>query len=157
MTTAHIALIIGALFTALFGGLMFTFIVVIQRLLNPLSASEYTSTMKRLIKAADVPPVVPIVVIIGMIAPVIALLGMGSDSPAFAPTLIGTILYWVGAFGVTMVLNVPINNAISKTWSIDNPPADWQTMRNRWNRLSWIRTPASVIASILMMIGLTLL
>jgi uncharacterized membrane protein len=154
----RIALIVGAVFTGLFTGLMLTFQIVIQRLLNRMEAPAYTATMKQLIQAADNPPVVPGIVILAMLGPLVALvlLREHSGSLTFMLTAIALGLFVVFSFLVTMVLNVPINNAIAKEWRVEQPPANWQTMRNRWNNMNWYRTPSSAIAFILLLVTLTL-
>jgi uncharacterized membrane protein len=46
---------------------------------------------------------------------------------------------------ITLVGNVPINDQIS-SWSPDNPPAEWQEVRDRWNLFNNLRTMFLVAA-----------
>src|SRR6187551_3076754 len=71
MTTQRVALLVAVLFAGLFAGLMFTFSVVIERVMRTLSASEYTKVMQGLIRGADIPPIVPAVVVIAFVAPLV--------------------------------------------------------------------------------------
>ena len=114
MTTQRVALLVGVLFTGLFAGLMFTFSVVIERVMKTLSASEYTEVMQGLIRGADIPPIVPAVVIIAWVAPLVALWQMRHDraDPAFRLTLIGWIVFTAGVFVFTVAFNLPINKQI---------------------------------------------
>jgi uncharacterized membrane protein len=147
MSTQRVALLVAVLFAGLFAGLMFTFSVVIERVMVTLSASEYTKVMQGLIRGADVPPIVPAVVIVAWLAPLVALWQMRHDrtDPAFRLTLIGWIIFTAGVFVFTVAFNLPINQQITQ-WSIQSPPSDWAQLRDRWDQYNLIRTPASILA-----------
>ncbi len=149
------AQVISAFAAGLFFGLMFTFLVVIQRMLEPLSASEYARNMLNLIHGADNPPLVPLVVVAGMMAPLYALFRLrhAPRSMTWKLTFWGWLVFVVGVFAVTIILNVPINNQIL-SWNVQSPPADWQTLRDRWNALSYLRTPAAGLSFVLFMLSL---
>jgi len=155
MKSIRIAQLVSVFFTGLFTGLMFTFIVVIQRMLAPLSASDYTRTMQSLIHGADDPPIVPAVVVIGMVAPLVTLVKLrhARRSTVWKLTFWGWLIFVVGVFGITIGINAPINNQIVK-WPVQSPPADWMALRDRWNGLNWIRTPASGLSFVLFMLSL---
>lgn len=147
MNATKIALIVGAFFTGIFAGLMFTFSLVIQRMLVTLNANEYTRIMQQLIQGADNPPIVPAIVMIALAAPLYALVKLRRhrDTAVFRLTLIGWLAFLIGAFLVTVGFNAPINNAIAG-WQIQSPPADWMQVRDRWNSLNIIRTPLSILS-----------
>jgi uncharacterized membrane protein len=64
--------------------------------------------------------------------------------------LAASVLYAVGVFGVTMALNVPMNEALDKfplhTASADQISAHRAWFEGRWNRLNMIRTVANTLA-----------
>jgi len=64
--------------------------------------------------------------------------------------LAASVLYAVGVFGVTMALNVPMNEALDKfplhTASADQITAQRAWFEDRWNRLNMIRTVANALA-----------
>ena len=155
MKGVRTAQVISAFAAGLFFGLMFTFVVVIQRMLVPLSASDYTRIMQNLIHGADSPPLVPMVVVVGMVAPLYALfrLRRATRSMTWKLTFWGWLVFLVGVFAVTMIINVPINNQIVK-WNVQSPPSDWQEIRDRWNAISYLRTPAAGISFVLFMLSL---
>jgi uncharacterized membrane protein len=157
MSVMRIAQFVSIIFTGLFTGLMLTFLIVIQRTLDTLTATEYTKVMQQLINAADNPPIVPLIVIISLVAPLITLFHLRHQarSLAFLLTLASWLIFFVGAFLVTIILNVPINTAISG-WSLSNPPADWMNYRDQWGTFSYIRTPVSAISFILHIAALVL-
>lgn len=57
----------------------------------------------------------------------------------------GTALAWAAAGSfilavtTTVIVNVPINIATGR-WDPDNPPADWQATRTRWDRFQGVRS-----------------
>ena len=155
MKAVRIAQVVSVIFTGLFTGLMFTFIVVIQRMLAPLSASDYTRIMQSLIHGADDPPLVPLVVVIGMVAPLVTLIKLrhARQSAVWKLTFWGWLVFVVGVFIVTVGINAPINNQIVK-WPVQSPPANWMELRDRWNSLNWIRTPASGVSFLLFALSL---
>jgi uncharacterized membrane protein len=157
MKTIRYAQFISVFFTGLFTGLMFTFMLVIQRVLATLSASEYTVIMQGLIRGADDPPVVPAIVMISMLAPLYTLIHLRKhrQSLVFKLTLAGLLVFVAGVFVITIGINAPINNQIVK-WSVESPPANWMTLRDQWNNINWIRTPASGLSFVLFMLTLAL-
>ncbi len=157
MKPIRYAQFISVFFTGLFTGLMFTFMLVIQRMLSTLSASEYTSIMQGLIRGADSPPVVPAVVMISMLSPLYTLIRLRKhqQSLVFKLTLAGLLIFVFGVFAITIGINAPINNQIVK-WSAQAPPANWMTLRDQWNNVNWIRTPASGLSFVLFMLTLVL-
>ena len=46
----------------------------------------------------------------------------------------------------TLLVNVPINTEIINIWSVENPPADWAKVRDRWNFFHSLRTVLAVVA-----------
>jgi uncharacterized membrane protein len=69
--------------------------------------------------------------------------------------LAGGIIYVVGMFGVTVIFNVPLNNALAAT---DPSSADaagmWARYVRDWNLWNHVRTIASLIAAILFVFAL---
>jgi len=62
-------------------------------------------------------------------------------------------LYLVGVMAFTIILNVPINNAMLAR-DAANPPADWAQQRDRWDLLNTIRTPVTIAVFVGYLIGL---
>ena len=156
MKSVRIAQLFSVYFTGLFTGLMFTFLIVIQRMLAPLSASDYTRIMQSLIHGADDPPIVPAIVVIGMIAPLVTLISLrhARRSTVWKLTFWGWLIFVVGVFLITVGINAPINNQIVK-WPVESPPPNWMELRDRWNGLNYLRTPASGLSFLLFLLSLT--
>ncbi len=63
-------------------------------------------------------------------------------SPGFYLSLFSSLLMVVTLL-ITLIVLVPIDNQI-KTWTADNPPIDWQSIRNRWQFYHQARTISSI-------------
>lgn len=67
----------------------------------------------------------------------------------------GALLYIIGTFGVTMAINVPMNNRLAKLDG--NRPGDaehWARYLREWTRWNSIRSGAAMLATLLMVISL---
>ena len=64
-------------------------------------------------------------------------------------TIVGSLLYLVGTVGVTIVFNVPLNDALAKVdpTSIDGASL-WTTYLSNWTFWNHIRTLAAIAAAI---------
>lgn len=72
--------------------------------------------------------------------------------------LIGSLLYLIGNFGVTLVCNVPRNNVLAKldASSLESL-AYWRTYQEEWTRCNHVRTGTALGASALLMTGLIMM
>jgi uncharacterized membrane protein len=73
---------------------------------------------------------------------------------AFALTAAGMLLL-IASIVTTVLVNVPINAEIMDTWSVENPPADWAEVRDRWNLFHTIRTALNVVAFLCLLLAAT--
>jgi uncharacterized membrane protein len=78
------------------------------------------------------------------------------SAPGTATTLVGGVAYVVGMFVVTMLLNVPLNNALQ---AVDSASADaattWGHYLREWTRWNHVRTVSSTAACALFIAALT--
>lgn len=69
--------------------------------------------------------------------------------------LLGSLLYLVGTIGVTMVFNVPLNNALAATQAGTPEAATfWAHYLERWTMWNTVRTVAPTAAMILFIVAL---
>lgn len=61
-------------------------------------------------------------------------------------------LLWLLSILYTLWGPAPINSRVAK-WNLDNPPADWQLQRRRWDKLHQWRLAGLLIAFILITIA----
>lgn len=136
----------------LFAGLLYTFQQGVIPTLNTLTAVEYAKVEQGLIRALDAFPTGVIVVAnLAMLLPLYSLVRLWKERRSFywRLTALGWLLFFFGVGVFTIVLNVPINNAVL-AWDPAAPPADWETARTTWNTLNAIRTPINYLSFLLM-------
>jgi uncharacterized membrane protein len=75
---------------------------------------------------------------------VVAGLAVRRRGRAFWLTLTALVLL-VGVFVTTLAVNLPIN-ADQLRWNLTSPPADWASVRDRWQIAHAVRTCAAVLA-----------
>lgn len=75
--------------------------------------------------------------------------------PSVAYLLLGSLLYLVGTIGVTIVFNVPLNDALAKVDpSSPNSMNLWATYLANWTFWNHIRTAAALAAAALLTMAL---
>ena len=79
---------------------------------------------------------------------------MALGSPGSVALLIGSILYLVGPFGITMMFNVPLNNRLAEA-AAEDANTTWPEYQIRWQRWNHLRTYIGVLAIILLAAGLS--
>ena len=73
----------------------------------------------------------------------------GRDGGAWV--LAGAAVYLVGTFGVTMALNVPLNNRLL---GAHDKGAGWRAYWRPWTAWNHVRTVAGIVATVLAAVGL---
>jgi uncharacterized membrane protein len=77
------------------------------------------------------------------------------QKPGTAYLLIGSLLYLIGAFGVTMVCNVPLNDALAKVDPESTSGASlWVNYLSNWTIWNQVRTVAALVAAAFFSIAL---
>jgi len=76
-----------------------------------------------------------------------------SQDPGAGWLLAGAVVYLVGAFGVTMAFNVPLNNALAGVPTREAGTA-WPAYAQRWLRWNHVRGALAVLATALLGYGL---
>lgn len=153
MSLVHIALDIAIISTGLFTGLLLTMMFIFQPVLNQLSATEYAEQMQRFLQVARRAPLNIILMCTSLLAPIPTLFGFYQSSNwlAFGQVLCGVTIFFIGMFLVSRFFNEPLYDEIS-SWSIKEPPVNWQTTRQKWHFLNLIRVCASGAAFLLFLI-----
>jgi uncharacterized membrane protein len=80
---------------------------------------------------------------------------LGWSQPGAPLRLAGSLLYLLGAFGVTMVANVPRNDALAvlDPQSV-NAVAAWTDYLSSWTAWNHVRTVAALVATALLLLSL---
>ena len=158
MTLANIILLITATTTALMAGLFYAYSCSVNLGLGRLPDAEYIAAMQSINRAIQNP-----VFFISFFGTLI-LLPLSTylhferpPSMRFWFLLIATVIYFIGAFGVTVAGNIPLNDALDRfnlqTASQATIAAQRVLFENRWNNLNTIRTVASTITIVFVIIA----
>jgi uncharacterized membrane protein len=84
---------------------------------------------------------------------VLAIIGL-LDLPGGALLVAGGTVYVLGMFAVTMIWNVPLNDALAAAQGKPGADATWTRYRQQWTRWNHVRTVASTGASALFVAAL---
>ena len=90
-------------------------------------------------------------IFLGAAASAVAAAALGGAGPELALRLAG-VLSLLAFILVTLLGTVPINKGML-TWRPDAPPADWQQIIRRWERLDTVRCGAALLAFALFVVA----
>lgn len=157
MTPVHLILIVAAISTGLFTELLMTILAFFQRALKDLTASAFTLVMQRFLEVVRTHPLHYALVITSLLAPIAALvlLGTSAGSLTFVLILVGLISFAAGLVLVSRYLVEPIYD-VFLSWEIESPPENWREARDRYFRLNVIRGLGSGTTFVLFLVSLSL-
>jgi uncharacterized membrane protein len=153
-----IVTVLSALGCGLNAGVFFAFSTFVMAGLARLAPGEGINAMKA-INVTAVTPVFMIVLfgtgLLCVAALVVALVRWGEPGSLLA--VLGGLLYIAGSIGVTMLCNVPLNNALARVAEPDAlGTAVWKAYLRDWTRWNHVRTIACTLAMALFLIALWL-
>jgi uncharacterized membrane protein len=158
MTFANITLLITAFTTALIAGLFYSYSCSVNPGLGKLPDAGYMAAMQSINREILNPLFFMSFMGTVILLPVSTWLQYSNPAPtSFYLMLAATIVYAVGTFGVTIMGNVPLNNALDgfnlQSASPDMIHQQRELFEKPWNRLHSIRTIANAIALILVLLA----
>ena len=158
MTPVHVVLIVAAISTGLFTGLLMTILAFFQRVLKDLTAPEFTLVIQRFLGVVRTHPLHYGLVITSVLAPVVALLLLrgSAGSPAFLLILAGLVSFFAGPVLASRYFVEPVYDTFL-SWEVEAPPGNWRAARDRYFGLNVIRGIGSGAAFVLLLISLSLL
>jgi len=149
------ALTLGAAVgSALVAGIFFAFSTFVMNALGRVKP-EQGITVMQMINITVINPWFMIAFfgtgVTGLIVAIPAMLGM--SAPLDVHHLAGIVLYVVGCIAVTVMFNVPLNNALAVT-DAENPESVplWHHYLRRWTVWNHVRTAASLAAAALLVV-----
>jgi uncharacterized membrane protein len=157
MRTATTVLILSTTATALIAGLFYAYSCSVNPGLARLADKAYLDAMRSINRAILNPAFFLSFLGTVLLLPASAVLMYNQSRECFILLFIAALLYVIGAFGVTMFGNVPLNNMLDQ-FDVSNANADQlSSLRLRfeapWNRLHTIRTFFSMAALVLCIIS----
>ncbi|MCS3799435.1 DUF1772 domain-containing protein [Niastella sp. OAS944] len=158
MTFANITLLITALTTALIAGLFYSYSCSVNPGLGKLPDAGYLAAMQSINREILNPLFFMSFIGTLILLPVSAWVQYSNPAHTrFYLLLAATVIYALGTFGVTIMGNVPLNNALDGFQLQSASPETLQQYRQSfekpWNRLHSIRTMANAITLILVLLA----
>jgi uncharacterized membrane protein len=152
----HILILLSALGAGLIAGAFFAFSSFIMAALARLPAAHGIAAMQ----AINITVINPVFMLAfagtaaaGIALAVLAFLDWGD--PRAWKMLMGGALYVFGVFGLTMAMNVPLNNALAGVDPGSVSGAElWARYLKDWTFWNHVRTVASAAASLVLMLAL---
>ncbi|HEY4568938.1 MAG TPA: DUF1772 domain-containing protein [Kribbella sp.] len=130
---------VSLLFSGLFAGFLLC-VLVLENSLRGYGASVYTQV--RLVELDSLDKLASVTLIPAIVTTVVlAIRARGNDRRL---VLIGVALLVV-VFATTLAVNLPINSD-QAGWAVASPPADWASVRDRWQLAHLGRTVAALLA-----------
>ncbi|KAA0085900.1 DUF1772 domain-containing protein [Mycolicibacterium sp. P9-64] len=136
----------AVLFSGLFTGFLTT-VLVIEATLRDYGAAVYTQVrLVELKHLDDLATALLIPALLASIALAVAVFRRHGDARWLPLTAVVLLL---ATLVISVAVNVPINMA-QLAWSVATPPADWSTVRDRWQLAHVVRFTTSVLAFVLL-------
>nr|WP_298727552.1 anthrone oxygenase family protein [uncultured Steroidobacter sp.] len=136
-------LILAAVGSGLNGGLFFVFSNTVMRAFDRLPAAGAVAAMNSINRA--ILNSLFFLAFFGTALLCVALLVGLLNSPL---VVAGALFYLIGAIGVTMVCNVPLNEKLEAVSpSADDLESQWHAYRGPWTRWNHVRTAACLLAA----------
>lgn len=144
--------VLGALGSGLIAGVFFIFSVAIMRALERVPSG--LAAMQSINVVILNPMFLGLFMGTALLCVILTILSVVRWSdPGSAWLIAGALLYLVGSIGVTMIFNVPLNNALMAA-TPENADAVWKNYLSTWTMWNHVRTVASLAASASFILGI---
>jgi uncharacterized membrane protein len=156
MKTKRMLLIITAVITALAGGVFFAWSCSVTPGLKLLGDKEYFTAFREMNRAIQNPVFFLCFFGAALLLPICA--WKHYATPIFWMLLAASLSYLLGVIGVTIFGNIPINQTIETidlALPVDELHQKRITIETSWNRFNTIRTCASVVSIIMVVLACT--
>ena len=147
--------IIAAVGSGLVAGLLFAFSTAVMKALSLLPPAQGMRAMQHVNVVILNPVFLTVFMGTALVSAVLAVAAALAWSRAgSAWLLLGALAYLIGTFGVTMAVNVPLNNRLAAT-DAASPDASriWARYLTRWLRWNHLRTMLGTVAAAAHAIG----
>ena len=142
-----------ALGCGVLGGVYFAFSAFIMSAFDSAGAAHAVAAMNAINTRIVRSLFMPVFLSTTLGSALLAIIGL-LDFPDRALLVAGGAVYVVGMFGVTMIWNVPLNDALAAARDKPDVGATWIRYRQQWTRWNHVRAVASTVASALFVAAL---
>ena len=151
MSADTVVVAVTAVATAAVGGVFLAFSTFVMAGLARLPEGRGADAMRSINVTAVRVPFMIAFVGAALLSVAVVVLGFRSDDAAVRLLLIlGGAAYLLGAFGLTIARNVPLNDALEASEG-----ATWPTYLRAWTAANHVRTVTSLAASALLLVALS--
>jgi hypothetical protein len=149
------ALIASVAFTGLWSGLLAMLTMILHPMLAAMDGPAFARFMRSFLPTARHAPFNYVAVFGMVVAPTVALIGLGDDTSAsaFVLTAAGLALTIAGPLLVSRFITEPHYDVIL-AWDPDAIPPDWEAGRAKYFALNWVRALATWMAFALFLAAL---
>ncbi|MFI7387596.1 DUF1772 domain-containing protein [Streptomyces sp. NPDC049813] len=155
----YVLVVLGALWCGVSAGVFVAFSTFVLRGLSALPAERGIAAMNAINVAALNPAFMVVFLGAALLCAVIAVVTFVLwPDEGTAELLVGCALYLVGAFGVTVLANIPRNEALARLAGDEataSSAAYWRTYLRTWGRWNHLRGAAALAASACFVLALT--
>ena len=130
---------VSLLFTGLFSGFLLC-VLVLENSLRGFDGSVYTQV--RLVELDSLDKLASVTLIPAFVTTVLVAVRSRGNARRMVLVAVGLL---VVVFVTTFVVNLPINSD-QLSWSVQQPPSDWASVRDHWQLAHLVRTVAAVVA-----------
>ena len=152
-----VGMVLAALGTGLLAGNFFAFSAYLMRALTGLSAERGIVAMQAI--TAAIKSLTFLVLFFGTAALCAVLSGIAIvdwGKPGAGYLLAGTLIFLVGTFPVTMMINLPLNNRLALASPDSQEGRDlWQRFQSSWAAWNHVRTATALLACATLVLALT--
>ncbi|MEU4198083.1 anthrone oxygenase family protein [Kribbella sp. NPDC026611] len=134
------------LFSGLFAGFLVC-VLVLEGSLRGYGATVYTQV--RLVELDSLDKLASVTLLPAIVTTVVLALRTRRVDRRF---VLSALALLVVVFVVTLVVNLPINGD-QASWSVQSPPTDWASVRDRWQVAHAVRTAAALVAFVVLIVG----
>jgi uncharacterized membrane protein len=146
--------LLAAIGTGLTAGIFYAFSTFVMAALGRLEPRQGMSAMNAINVAVINPWFMAVFLGTPAICAVLAVWAVTQwNEPGGLMVIGASLIYIAGSLLVTMIFNVPLNNALAATAS-QGSAETWDRYLNQWTRWNHLRTLLSLVAMILFIIGL---
>lgn len=148
MKITDLTLVSTAILTALMAGFFFSYSISVSLGLGKLSDKEFLNAMQNINKEVQNP--IFFICFFGALSMLFISCFLQSYQNSFTFLIVATLVYLLGVFFVTVLVNVPLNNKLDLFDISNSTEITAKQMRNvfekRWNFWNNLRTVASILS-----------
>lgn len=155
-TLITVLTIIAAVGCAVIGGIFFAFSTFIMNAFSQLPSTQGIAAMQTVNRVILRSLFIPVFIGTALFCAILVLLAaLNWDYPAGLMLIMGSLIYIVGTFLVTIFFNVPRNNTLENAVAADASSVPiWEDYLFRWTAWNHVRTAAALAASAIFIIAL---